>query len=140
MRGDGIVEIQLDFSLPYYKRNSKALMSLNVFRNCHHRVAHKFKVDYEKIIQTELNKSDAIGLGSISLEYHIYFKPTLSGKARHVDLMNVGSVIDKVTSDEIVKYGLIKDDDVGYITDVRFFAHPYSEREYCEIRIKYEDK
>ena len=134
------MEIQLEISLPYYKRNSKALFTMNTMRSAHHRVAHKFKVDYAKIIQSELNKFDAIDLGSISLEYHIYFKPTLSGKARHVDLMNVGSVIDKVTSDEIVKYGLIKDDDVGYITDVRFFAHPYSEREYCEIRIKYEDK
>ncbi len=127
--------ISIELQLPYYKKNSKALYTLNIHRNIHHRSASKFKNDYAKIIQSELNKFDVIDLGQVNLEYHIYFKPTLAGKARHIDLMNVGAIIDKVVSDEIVKYGLVKDDDIGYITNVRFIAHPYSDREYCEVRI-----
>ena len=121
--------------MPYYKRNSKALYTMNVHRNCHHRVAHKFKVDYAKIIQSQLNKFDNTQMDNVSLEYRMYFKPTSKGKPRHIDMMNVGAIIDKVVSDEIVKYGLVKDDDIGYITNVRFFAYPYSGREYCEVRI-----
>lgn len=121
--------------LPYYKRNSKALMTVNVFRNCHFRVVHKFKLDYAKIVQSQLNKFDGIQMDTITLEYHLYFKPTAKGKARHIDLMNVGSMIDKVVSDEIVKYGFVEDDDIGFIANVRFFAHPYSTKEYCEVII-----
>ena len=108
---------------------------MNIHRNCHHRVAHKFKVDYAKIVKSQLDKFDVIQMDKVSLEYRMNFKPTASGNPRHIDLMNVGAIIDKVVSDEIVKFGLVKDDDIGFITNVKFFAYPYSDREYCEVRI-----
>ncbi len=127
--------IVINIPLPYYKRNSKALYTMNIHRNCHHRVAHKFKVDYAKIVRSELNKFDNTDMGTVNLEYHIHFKPTMKGNAKHIDLMNVGSIIDKVVSDEIVSYGLVEDDDIGYITNVKFYADPYSTSDYCEVRI-----
>lgn len=111
-------------------------MSMNIYRNAHHRVAHKFKVEYAKVIRLELNKFDITKMRKVVLEYHLYFKPTAKGKAKRIDLMNIGSMIDKVVSDELTNIGFTDDDSIEHIAKVTFFAHPYSSSDYCKVVIR----
>ena len=106
--------IELELPAPYYKSGSNALMSLNVYRNLHHHLLNKFKREYGDKIKDLLKDFDPIET-SISLSYELHFKGN-----KRVDVMNVGSIIDKVFSDCLVESGLIKDDSVGYVTRVSF--------------------
>jgi hypothetical protein len=106
--------IRLELPVPTYKSGSNALMSMNVYRNLHHHLLNKFKREYGDKIKELLDSFDPFET-SVSLSYELQFKGN-----KRVDVMNVGSMIDKVFSDCLVESGLIEDDSVQYIQRVVF--------------------
>jgi len=126
--------------MPYYKKNSKALFSLNIYRNAKYFTQNNFKKNYGKIIKAELDKFDNPKLSKISIVYTLHFIPTKAGKPKRVDLSNIASIIDKTFCDTLQDIGWIEDDDISHLNKVTYMASPYSEEEYCEVRILDEQK
>ena len=125
--------ITLELPLPYYKSNSKALMSVNVYRNLFHYALSKFKKEYGSIIAQVISEHSEQEFSSLRASYVLHTKSTKAGKPKKYDLVNILSMVDKVFMDELVKAKWIKDDCVEFVDDVRFKANPYSERDYIEV-------
>jgi len=123
----------LELPLPYYKANSKALMSVNIYRNAHFAILSKFKLSYGEVCRESMSEFDKRQLDLYSVTYVLHTKPTKAGKPKIVDMNNVLSMVDKTYMDILVVDGWIKDDCVEFVDDVRFKANPYSERDYIEV-------
>ena len=67
---------------------------------------------------------------TITLHYDIYPKTK-----RRLDIMNVGSIVDKYFSDTLVEEGVIPDDDLKHVTFVSFGFGGLSEQEYVLVTI-----
>jgi hypothetical protein len=124
----GLISIELP--IPYYKKNSKALMSLNIYRNLHHHLLNNFKRDYGDSIKALLKDIDTIN-EPISLAYEFHF----IGKKR-VDIANIGTIVDKVFSDCLVEVGIIKDDSSEFVRKVSFIGSNGHSEMKCFVTIK----
>ena len=125
----------LTIPMPYYKKNSKALFSLNVYRNAKYFLQNKFKKEYGDIIKAELLKFDSPKINKLSIRYVLHFKPTSSGIPRRVDLSNIASVVDKTFCDCLQELSWVDDDDISHIQKITYQAEPYSSKEYIEVII-----
>lgn len=122
--------IRLELPLPYYKANSKALLTLNVYRNLHHHFLNKFKIEYGNKLKDIIKDLDPITV-PVRLEYELHF----IGKKR-VDLINIGCMIDKVFSDCLVELGVIQDDSIQFVQKVTFIGSLNNEEMKCFVSIK----
>lgn len=122
--------IKLELPLPYYKKNSKALMTMNTYRNLHHHLLNKFKVEYGDKLKEIIRSLDTI-TEPISLVYEFHFV----GRKR-IDLVNVGVAVDKVFSDCLVELGIIQDDSIGYLNKVTFIGSLGHSESRCYVHIK----
>jgi len=128
--------VKITIPMPYYKKNSKALFSLNVYRNAKYFLQNKFKKEYGDVIKAELNKFDSHKFDKAHIEYVLYFKPTSSGAARRIDLSNIASIVDKTFCDCIQELNWIDDDDISHLSKITYKAEPYSNKEYIEVTIR----
>lgn len=121
--------VTLEIPLPYYKKNSKALMTVNTYRNLHHHFLATFKREYGEKLKSLLLHIDPID-SVIQLDYQFHFK----GKKK-IDVSNVGSMVDKVFSDCLVEYGVIQDDSIQYVRKVSFVGYDNAIADKCIVKI-----
>ena len=122
--------ITLELPMPYYKKNSKALMTMNTYRNLHHHFLNKFKIEYGNKLKEIISSLDPITT-KITLEYEFHFV----GRKK-IDLVNVGCAVDKVFSDCLVELGVIEDDSIQYLNRVTFTGSLGKESMRCFVTIK----
>ena len=121
--------------LPYYKRKSKALFTMNIFRNAHYRSQASFKNKYGAICEKAIKDTYYPTLPhyeQISVHYTIYLpltkgNPTKANpmKGRHhkdLDLLNSLAMVDKTFLDILSKLAIIPDDT---ITHLRYESFKY---------------
>jgi hypothetical protein len=96
-------------------KNKRFSMNLNTYRNMHYQVNNKIKKKFKEIIKHKCSIAGDIEIFPVVFKYYIYRK-----NKRKVDLMNIGSVVDKFTCDALVELGIIPDDNVDYISEVSF--------------------
>ncbi|MBF0229168.1 MAG: hypothetical protein HQK63_06195 [Desulfamplus sp.] len=96
-------------------KNKQIALNLNVYRNLHYQVNNKAKHALTDIMRNEL-----VGCGLIQ-DFPLKFVYTIYRKThRAVDLMNIGSVLDKFVCDALVQMRLLPDDNTKYIAGVEF--------------------
>jgi len=106
----------------------KQALNLNVYRNLHFR-----SLSAQKNKFYELAKKLLLGvppLGVITLHYEVC--PTTK---RRLDVMNVGSIVDKYFSDSLTEAGIIADDDYVNIPLVSFAFGGFVETEHVLVTI-----
>ncbi len=109
-------------------RKKKTALNLNVYRNLHFRSLSAQKKNFSKIASKLL-----LGIPSmekITLHYDIY-----PSSKRRLDVMNVGSIVDKYFSDTLVESGIIDDDDYTHIDFVSFGFGSIVKNEYVLVTI-----
>lgn len=100
------------FILPCYvkDRGNNVGISLNWYRNAHYQVSNRIKVEFKRLIKDQFD-----GLDEIQSEIRIKFV-YYAAKNNSPDLDNFTSVVKKFFQDACVELGLIKDDNVNFIT------------------------
>ena len=88
-------------------------MSMNNYRNAHHRVNAGAKKFYTRSMEPQLRKLPSYE--KICLVFVLY-PPT----KRRLDLDNHGAIHSKYLQDALVTYGVIKDDDYLHVSEVVF--------------------
>lgn len=122
-----VFQIRLPMRVASSKRKLDAL-NLNVYRNLHHRSLHAQKKNFTRDAM-KLVKGLPF-MECITLHYDIYPKTK-----RRLDIMNVGSIIDKYFSDTLVEAGIIPDDDLRHVTHISFGFGGLSEKEHVLVTI-----
>lgn len=107
-----VYRIRLPMRIQSSKRKKTAL-NLNIYRNLHHRSLHAQKVNFGKLAKKLLK--DLPPLGKIRLHYDVFPETK-----RRLDIMNVGSVVDKYFSDCLTDEGIVIDDNNIYLDFVSF--------------------
>jgi len=105
-------QIRLPMRVLVSKYTFKSL-NLNIYRNLHF-----YQLNYQKKTFCDLVKPllrHVPKLGKIHLHYEVYPK-----SKREMDLMNVGSIVDKYFSDTLVNCGIIEDDNHNFINFASF--------------------
>lgn len=127
------VAFEIEVPLPSYATKTKkgirkqTTLSLNAYRNLNYHVLNKIKQDYGVLYYTLLNGQKPLST-PISIKYTLFMKS--SGR----DLMNYGSMIDKIFCDAMKKKCLYYDDNVKYLTEVSFKYGGKGE-DYCTIQV-----
>ena len=137
-----------ELPLPYKSfarnRTSDALTTINVQRNQHYAAANQFKSKYGALIRDAIPDNPP-SMSSARLTYTLYLQPTRGkptkaepyrgAEPKNIDLMNLLAVVDKVNSDILVELGIIPDDSIRYIQDIKLKVSPWSTRDYIEVRV-----
>lgn len=90
-------------------------LNLNTYRNLHYQISNKAKKVFVTFLKRECGIEGMIDSYPVELIYTIYRRDR-----RTADIMNVGSVLDKFTSDALVTLGYLPDDNTNYIKKVSF--------------------
>ncbi len=106
----------------------KQALNLNVYRNLPHRSAHAQKKKFEELAKKLLRGIPPLGV--ITLHYEVCVETK-----RRLDVMNVGSIIDKYFSDCLTFHGIIKDDDYKHIPEVKFTFGGFVDKEHVLVTI-----
>lgn len=96
-----------------YSKNKKLSLNLNIYRNTHHQILNKAKVQFAEDIQKQLVNIPKIP--RVALTYIVY-PPT----SRRLDVSNICSIVDKFFSDVLVDRGILEDDNYDFLADVRY--------------------
>ena len=118
-------------SLPMRVRTSskkRTALNLNVYRNLHFRSLSAQKNTFHKLMQKLLK--DIPSLGRVHLHYDVCPKSKTK-----LDLMNVGSIVDKYFSDSLVEFGVLEDDSYTFINFVSFGFGGLSTEEHVLVTI-----
>lgn len=94
-------------------KNKKGSINLNIYRNLHHHSLSYQKIAFHNAVKPLLKNLPK--LKCISIHYSICPK-----SKRRLDIMNIGSIVDKYFSDTLVECGIIPDDDYHHILHVSF--------------------
>lgn len=106
----------IEIPLPSYSlRGKQTTLSLNSYRNLHFHVLNKCKREYQ-ILYRKLLKYQSFD-NPIEITYTLFFNRKSASRR---DLSNYGSMIDKVFCDSMVKYGMIKDDNIKHVKKVTY--------------------
>lgn len=106
----------------------KQALNLNVYRNLHFRSLSSQKNKFFKIAEKLLKRIPPLGV--VTLHYTVC--PSSKGR---LDIMNVGSIVDKYFSDAMTTVGVVEDDDYTHITDVSFEFGGIVKEEYVLVVI-----
>ncbi len=106
----------------------KQALNLNVYRNLHHRSLHAQKKKFEELAKKLLRGIPPLGV--ITLHYEVCVETK-----RRLDIMNVGSIIDKYFSDSLTAHGIIRDDDYKNIPRVSFSFGGLVDKEHVLVTI-----
>lgn len=137
--------MKVELPLPYTGKG-KALMTMNVYRNMHHRSLSKFKREYGEICRNRLLKQTLPKFTRAKLLYILHTKPTKGTPTKkdpmkgvgpkNIDMTNILSIVDKVFLDELVKAEVIPDDTLRYVTNTKFESLPFSKDDYIEVLVE----
>lgn len=122
-----VFKIKLPMRLRISSKKKQAL-NLNVYRNLHFRSLSAQKNKFAKIAKKLLRGIPPLGV--ITLEYEVCPK-----SKRRLDIMNVGSIVDKYFSDALTDNGIIEDDDYIHIPSVSFVFGKLVKSEYILVTI-----
>lgn len=112
---NGVIKSPWALMIPRKTKSPKRYaMSLNNYRNAHHRVNNGAKVYYGKLMEPQVKKLPKF-TQPVELEFRM-FPPS----NRRYDLDNWGSVTAKYFQDTLVNCGKVEDDDSSRITKVTF--------------------
>ncbi len=106
----------------------KQALNLNVYLNLHHRSLHVQKKKFEELAKKLLRGIPPLGV--ITLHYEVCVETK-----RRLDVMNVGSIIDKYFSDCLTAYGIIVDDDYKHIPRISFSFGGFVDTEHVLVTI-----
>jgi len=98
--------------VPITKKKMGSL-NLNGYRNLHYFTLNKMKKYIHSWMQEQ--KIEKKVAPPVELLYTIYMP-----NKRKIDLLNVGSIVDKFCSDSLVSVGVLTDDNTDYIKKVTF--------------------
>ena len=123
----------LHLDLPRKRGPAKRInLSMNVIRNAHFQIQNECKHKIKEIVWRQLSDGDPVRLKEPVELIITLFKD----KVRRADLSNFCSVLDKYSSDALVEYGLISDDNVKVIKKVTYLWGGYTDSPRCEITLK----
>lgn len=106
-------QIKLPLRMKVNKAGDQESLNLNVFRNLHFYKLNHQKKAFQHFVKPLLSGIPL--LDQVTLEYE------LNPKGGHrLDLMNVGSIVDKFFSDALVENGIIPDDDYKHLGKATF--------------------
>lgn len=109
----------MKFILPLEIKQSKNKifkLNMNIFRNAHYRTLSKAKLDFADIFAEKYGHNPGEPLTNCRQEYTIFFPNN-----RGADVMNVGAIVEKFTSDCLTKFGWIEDDNRRVLKGVMFW-------------------
>ena len=86
----------------------KFILNLNNYRNAHYRVLNNAKINYKKLMASQMKFINPFD--KVKIHYTIYPKTK-----RLTDVANVASIHAKFFSDSLVEYGLLVDDNYNYL-------------------------
>ena len=89
----------------YYSKKKKFILNLNNYRNAHYRVLSTAKKIYSEDLVEKIQDLPKFS-EPVRLTYTYYARSN-----RRLDISNPCSVIDKFACDDLVKAGIIQDDD-----------------------------
>lgn len=89
------------------------LLNLNAYRNAHHMVLNKTKVEFKDVMREQIEKLPV--MNKVRLTYVLFV-----GSNRRCDLTNMISVIDKYFEDALVELGKLPDDNFNYVPELVF--------------------
>lgn len=117
-QSDILLKLSLPLSIALGKtKKKKFILNLNQFRNLHYRSLNNAKQNYSEMVGNLLgDRPDKIPPDTKVTAIYIYYAPT----KRLVDVANPCSVIDKFTCDGIVKRGVLYDDNITHLREVRY--------------------
>ena len=117
-QSDVLLKLSLPLSIAIGKtKKRKFILNLNQFRNLHYRSLNNAKQNYSDLVGGLLaNERSRIPYDTKVMAIYIYYAPT----KRLVDVANPCSVIDKFTCDGIVKRGILADDNITHLREVRY--------------------
>ena len=94
-------------------KNKKEALNLNIYRNLHHYSLAYQKKSFHAAVSPLLKGLPH--MNKISLHYEICPKTK-----RRMDIMNIGSIVDKYFSDSLVEEKIIPDDDYNHVKHISF--------------------
>lgn len=104
---------KIKLTLPIYitmrkkKKDVQVLVGMNAYRNLHFYTKNKWKQHYNELVQAQLKEEDIVGHDNVFTSiYTLYYKNTAT------DNPNVCAIIEKFTTDALIKYGVVKNDNV----------------------------
>lgn len=107
----------------------KVIFNLNNYRNMFHTKSNNAKKAMKKYI-TNL-RIPKLGAGPFLLIYTYYH-----GNRRKVDVSNTCSIIDKFTCDALTECGVIPDDNIDFVKEVRYVWGGIDQGNgYCKLEI-----
>lgn len=117
-KNDVLFKLSLPLSIAIgSSKRKKFILNLNQFRNLHYRSLNNCKRNYADIVSTLCgDRPYRIPPDTAVLAIYIYYAPT----KRLVDVANPCSILDKFTCDAIVKRGVMVDDNVRHLKEVRY--------------------
>lgn len=113
----------------YINKGKKKVLSLNSYRNMNYHLLNGIKSDYGSIYENILEFKK---FKEVKIEYVLYFSKHLANRR---DLMNYGSMLDKIFCDSVVKRGMLDDDTISFVKEVKFIYGGYGD-EYARVKIK----
>lgn len=90
---------------------NKFMLNLNVYRNAHHMILNKAKVNFKNKFYFDNPDLYDIGGDKLKISYII-----IPNNKRLFDTMNIISVVDKFILDALVSADCIPDDSYNYVT------------------------
>ena len=108
----------IKFILPLRVKKTKTKLfslNLNAYRNANYHLLSDVKNRFNRRFLMDNGSFDGEKMEKCALKYEIFFPD-----AQKTDLLNVGSIVDKFTSDCLVSYGYIPDDNHNIIKQIVF--------------------
>lgn len=94
-------------------RNKSFSLNLNPFRNTHHILLNKAKVNYKEAVSLQISKLPQ--LKKVNIIFTLFPKTK-----RSVDISNVCCIHDKFFCDALVELGKLPDDNYKHITSITY--------------------
>lgn len=91
------------------------IINLNNYRNWHYQTSNKIKKMYKSVAVAKILSKKTIKANKVSVTYTL-FRPD----KRKFDLMNILSIHDKFFMDAYTSTGLIPDDNINHLEEIKF--------------------
>ena len=109
----------MKFIMPIEVQQTKKKMfklNMNIYRNASYHKLSKAKIDFADVFEEKYGYNPGLPLKLCRQEYTIFFPDN-----RGADVMNIGAIVEKFTSDCLTKFGWIQDDNRRILKGVSFW-------------------
>lgn len=109
--------LSLPLRVPVSKKKH-FLLNLNAYRNAHHMVLNKAKVNFGELVKNQVQALPV--MDKVALSYTLF-----PGTRHKMDISNICSVVDKFFCDVLVKEGRLPDDNYEHVLGVQYLFGQY---------------